>query len=246
MLLGLLPRATTVIWKSWGKCSAFSWRNRALLLLFSLSLEQTSASQSNKIQQKAGKCPKERFQCRTKIVDLCKTDYNCKAYLKCCPFACGKKCMDPFVEPCMQPLNIGSCAKNLSRWYFDFKQYQCRLFTYGGCMGNANNFLSKEDCRSACQLLVKKGHCPIFPHDSRMECPLPCKNDLDCLEKEKCCDSKCGFVCAKIWNVKPGFCPRKPAECNKIDKPKCLQDSDCPLEEKCCSRCGLKCFEPKN
>ncbi|XP_012866178.1 PREDICTED: WAP four-disulfide core domain protein 8 [Dipodomys ordii] len=231
MLLGLLPRATTVIWKSWGKCSAFSWRNRALLLLFSLSLEQASASQSNKIQQKAGKCPKERFQCRTKIVDLCKTDYNCKAFLKCCPFACGKKCMDPFVG------NIIWAEGDVALGAFHF-------FIHNRPTQNQGK-QDKQEFTSAL-ILVKKGHCPIFPHNSRMECPLPCKNDLDCLEKEKCCDSKCGFVCAKIWNVKPGFCPRKPAECNKIDKPKCLQDSDCPLEEKCCSRCGLKCFEPKN
>ncbi|XP_048203439.1 WAP four-disulfide core domain protein 8 [Perognathus longimembris pacificus] len=246
MLLSLLLRATAVIWKSCGKWATFSWRNRALLLLLFLSLEQTSASQSNKIKQKEGMCPTERFECRTKIVDLCKTDYNCKGYLKCCPFACGRQCMDPYVEPCMQPLSTGNCEKNLSRWYFDFEKYQCKSFTYTGCLGNANNFLSRDDCKEACMLLAKKGHCPIFPYDARKECPLPCKSDYDCPENEKCCDSKCGFTCAKIWKVKKGLCPRKPPVCNKIDKPRCIQDSDCPLEEKCCSRCGLKCFEPRN
>ncbi|XP_020023599.1 WAP four-disulfide core domain protein 8 [Castor canadensis] len=226
--------------------SSFCLRSRALLLLLSLSLEQTSASHANKIKYKVGVCPKERVKCTAEIPGMCKTDFNCQAYLKCCPFSCGKKCMDPYIEPCMLPLDKGICQEDLSRWYFDFEQYQCKPFIYGGCQGNANNFFSKDDCRDACLLIVKKGQCPLFPYEARMECPASCRNDMDCPEQEKCCDSRCGFICAKSWTVKAGFCPHKPMICNKIDTPKCLQDNDCPLEEKCCSRCGLKCFDPRN
>lgn len=40
-------------------------------------------------------CPKERLACRTEVPDLCKMDLDCHEHLKCCSFACGKKCMDP-------------------------------------------------------------------------------------------------------------------------------------------------------
>lgn len=46
---------------------------------------------------------------------------------------------------------------------------------------------------------VKKGQRPLFPFQMRMECPPSCKNDMDCLEKEKCCESRCGFFCARAW-----------------------------------------------
>nr|XP_042133041.1 WAP four-disulfide core domain protein 8 [Peromyscus maniculatus bairdii] len=221
------------------------WRSGALLLLLFLSLEQTSAWHSAKIKHKVGECPRRSMECRDGVLTSCKTDFNCEAHLKCCPSACGKMCIDPYEEPCMLPSDTGDCQDNLTRWYFDSEKYFCRPFTYSGCRGNANNFLSKTDCKNACTLLVKKGQCPLFPFQMRMECPAACKNDMDCLEKEKCCESKCGFVCARAWLVKTGFCPSKPMTCSKIDKPKCLKDNDCPLNEKCCTRCGLKCLEPK-
>ncbi|XP_077024002.1 WAP four-disulfide core domain protein 8 isoform X3 [Tamandua tetradactyla] len=224
--------------------STFSWRNLALLLL-SLSLEQTSASPGSNIKHKPGECPKERLTCLFQEPSLCKTDFDCKDFLKCCSFACRKKCLDPFKEPCSLPFDRGSCKGNVQNWYFDFEKRHCRPFSYGGCHGNANNFHTKSDCDKACGLIIKVGQCPLFPFKNRMECPDSCKSDYDCPGTEKCCESKCGFVCATAWAVKTGFCQRKPLTCPEIDKPKCLQDDDCPKTQKCCSRCGLKCLEPK-
>lgn len=48
-------------------------------------------------------------------------------------------------------------------------------------------------------LLVKKGECPSFPSEDRMECSGSCRSDIDCPQMEKCCESMCGFVCAKAW-----------------------------------------------
>ncbi|XP_068842932.1 WAP four-disulfide core domain protein 8 [Capricornis sumatraensis] len=221
-----------------------SWRNVALLLLLSLSLEQTSASPSYRVKKKPGECPQERITCSSKAPDLCKTDSNCDEHLKCCSFACGKKCMDPYEEPCLLPLDQGQCKNTVKQWYFNIKQHICKPFFYGGCLGNANNFSKKEDCMKACSSVVKDGQCPLFPFKNRMECSASCKSDYDCPLNEKCCESMCGFDCAMAWTVKAGFCPNKPPICSMIDRPKCLQDNDCPLTTKCCSRCGLKCLEP--
>ncbi|XP_024857042.1 WAP four-disulfide core domain protein 8 isoform X1 [Bos taurus] len=249
MFLSLLPRVTSATRGSWAKrhlplhSSTFSWRNVALLLLLSLSLEQTSASPSYRVKMKPGKCPQERITCSSKAPDLCKTDFNCDEHLKCCPFACGKKCMDPYEEPCLLPLDQGHCKNTVQQWYFNTKERVCKPFLYGGCLGNANNFSKKEDCMQACLSAVKDGQCPLFPFKNRMECSASCKSDYDCPLNEKCCESMCGFDCAMAWTVKAGFCPNKPPICSTIDRPKCLQDNDCPLTTKCCSRCGLKCLE---
>lgn len=48
-------------------------------------------------------------------------------------------------------------------------------------------------------ILVKKGQCPHFFFNNHMECSAPCKSDNDCPGAEKCCNSMCGFVCAKDW-----------------------------------------------
>ncbi|XP_061065786.1 WAP four-disulfide core domain protein 8 [Eubalaena glacialis] len=225
------------------RSSTFSWRNVALLLLLSLSLEQTSASPGRRVKQKPGVCPQERLTCSTKAPDLCKTDFNCNEHLKCCSFACGKKCMDPYEEPCMLPLDRGKCKNTVKHWYFHTKRRVCKAFNYGGCLGNANNFSNREDCMTACSSTVKDGQCPLFPLKNRMECSTSCKSDFDCPPNEKCCESMCGFDCAMAWTVKAGFCPSKPPTCSRIEKPRCLQDDDCPLTTKCCSLCGLKCLE---
>lgn len=160
--------------------------------------------------EKVGECPRQRLECRNESLSSCKTDFNCKAHFKCCQFACGRKCMDPYEEPCMLPSDKGNCQDILTRWYFDSQKHQCRAFLYSGCRGNANNFLTKTDCRNACMFVEKKGQCPLFPFQMRMECPASCKNDMDCPEKEKCCESRCGFICARVWLVscfRPGQQP---------------------------------------
>uniref|UniRef100_A0A8D2KCV7 WAP four-disulfide core domain 8 n=1 Tax=Urocitellus parryii TaxID=9999 RepID=A0A8D2KCV7_UROPR len=94
-------------------------------------------------------CPRERLFCDVMRPDLCKSDFNCPDYMKCCTFACGKKCMDPYEEPCMLPFKEGDCKMRLQRWYYDFKKQQCRTFIYHGCQGNANSFLRLDDCKKA-------------------------------------------------------------------------------------------------
>ncbi|XP_053527169.1 WAP four-disulfide core domain protein 8 [Artibeus jamaicensis] len=224
--------------------STFSGRKVALLLFLSLLLEQTWAGPHKKVKQKPGECIPERIICEARVPDLCREDFACDEKRKCCFFACGKKCMDPYEEPCMLPVDPGNCRSVTTRWYFDLQDNVCKHFNYGGCNGNANNFLSQKDCMTACSLTVKKGECPIFPSEERMECLDSCRSDNDCPQMEKCCESMCGFACARAWTVKSGFCPEKPLLCSKIDKPKCLWDEDCPLGAKCCSRCGLKCLDP--
>jgi hypothetical protein len=44
----------------------------------------------------------------------------------------------------------GPCTDNVSMWYFDSDNQQCRVFEYSGCQGNANRFISENECKRVC------------------------------------------------------------------------------------------------
>lgn len=47
--------------------------------------------------------------------------------------------------------NPGSCRNGTNRWYYNAKSRECAVFAYGGCLGNENNFLSRNECMTACE-----------------------------------------------------------------------------------------------
>ncbi|XP_061443197.1 tissue factor pathway inhibitor 2 [Rhineura floridana] len=56
---------------------------------------------------------------------------------------------------CLQPPLKGSCRAILTRWYYDRLSQSCREFSYGGCEGNDNNFLSFGECSKTCSKIKK-------------------------------------------------------------------------------------------
>uniref|UniRef100_A0A8C7BFG4 BPTI/Kunitz inhibitor domain-containing protein n=1 Tax=Neovison vison TaxID=452646 RepID=A0A8C7BFG4_NEOVI len=60
---------------------------------------------------------------------------------------------------CLQPQDEGPCRALLRRYYYDRSTQSCRLFYYGGCEGNANNFETLEDCNEACWRIESKWPC---------------------------------------------------------------------------------------
>jgi len=51
---------------------------------------------------------------------------------------------------CKLPAAPGLCLAYFPRWFFNSKTGKCEKFIYGGCGGNKNNFLTKEDCEKTC------------------------------------------------------------------------------------------------
>lgn len=55
-------------------------------------------------------------------------------------------------DPCVLTPDHGPCDGDLTRFYFNKVKERCIEFSYGGCAGNANNFVTAEECTSTCSL----------------------------------------------------------------------------------------------
>ncbi|XP_013170735.1 PREDICTED: papilin isoform X4 [Papilio xuthus] len=82
-------------------------------------------------------------------------------------FASKEECEDVCVQPspkdaCNLPKVKGACLEYNLRWYYDKDLQMCGQFVFGGCLGNANNFESRELCQAQCQ-----------PEKNVDECELP-------------------------------------------------------------------------
>ncbi|XP_056097437.1 WAP four-disulfide core domain protein 2-like [Rhinichthys klamathensis goyatoka] len=77
---------------------------------------------------------------------------------------------------------------------------------------------------------------------------VPCADDSDCANNQKCCSNGCGLQCMVAVTANPGVCPSRtyePGMCARIRFVPCADDSDCTNNEKCCSNgCGLQCMAP--
>uniref|UniRef100_A0A0N4Z452 Kunitz/Bovine pancreatic trypsin inhibitor domain protein n=1 Tax=Parastrongyloides trichosuri TaxID=131310 RepID=A0A0N4Z452_PARTI len=69
----------------------------------------------------------------------------------CCP-------LQQESDPCYAPLSIGTGVMKLPRWYFNHHTKQCLQFTYTSINGNANNYLSEEECANKCPVAINP--CP--------------------------------------------------------------------------------------
>merc|ERR1719249_455607 len=50
---------------------------------------------------------------------------------------------------------MGDCDAAFPSYYFDKNTKSCQEFTYGGCGGNANNFMTEEECNNAAEKCVE-------------------------------------------------------------------------------------------
>ncbi|CRK90300.1 CLUMA_CG004005, isoform A [Clunio marinus] len=51
---------------------------------------------------------------------------------------------------CLLPQVVGPCEALIPRWHYDPTTQICSQFNYGGCDGNANNFMTEEECYETC------------------------------------------------------------------------------------------------
>nr|XP_037275737.1 boophilin-G2-like [Rhipicephalus microplus] len=58
----------------------------------------------------------------------------------------------PFTPPevCTYPADSGPCKAYMPRFFYNTEMKKCEQFIYGGCGGNANNFLTFDACEKKC------------------------------------------------------------------------------------------------
>ncbi|CAK9292501.1 unnamed protein product, partial [Gordionus sp. m RMFG-2023] len=93
---------------------------------------------------------------------------------------------------CELPPKTGPCEAHIKRWYFNPIQMICKPFVYGGCQGNANNFLTKETCM---------GHCRSTAASLRR------KRSLD---NNECISGTISYACQKLQEEKGKAQQNKP------------------------------------
>nr|XP_054928993.1 carboxypeptidase inhibitor SmCI-like [Dermacentor andersoni] len=100
---------------------------------------------------------------------------------------------------CRKPPHPGPCMGSFPRFYYDQKTNSCRLFLYGGCDSNGNNFESPIDCMRLCGS-PKPGE------------PMPRRKEEAATNFEKQCGSKaevgiCKALLPRYWfNKETGEC----------------------------------------
>ncbi|XP_049526482.1 carboxypeptidase inhibitor SmCI-like isoform X4 [Dermacentor silvarum] len=65
---------------------------------------------------------------------------------------CEATCLPQMGRPnaCQQLPETGVCRARMPRWFYDFRSRSCKIFIYGGCGGNENQFPTEEACQATC------------------------------------------------------------------------------------------------
>lgn len=53
-------------------------------------------------------------------------------------------------DPCLLPFETGVCKAYYLQYYYNAANGACDPFVWGGCGGNANRFMTLEECQTAC------------------------------------------------------------------------------------------------
>ncbi|XP_045148942.1 kunitz-type protease inhibitor 2 isoform X2 [Echinops telfairi] len=84
-------------------------------------------------------------------------------------------------ELCHVSRVVGRCRAAFPRWWYNVSDGSCQQFVYGGCEGNGNNYLTREQCLRQCAGVTEKT-LNVATSRSGAEAPVPSgprRQDLD-------------------------------------------------------------------
>lgn len=82
----------------------------------------------------------------------------------------------PSTDPCLLPIDEGTCDMLALRWGFNLSTGQCKEFNWGGCGRNENNFETEAECVARCEPTSDATAC-MSPGDCALVDPVCCRCD---------------------------------------------------------------------
>ncbi|XP_078029723.1 kunitz-type protease inhibitor 1-like [Epinephelus lanceolatus] len=113
---------------------------------------------------------------------------------------------------CLAPVKVGPCRAAFPRWHYDADAGKCEKFVFGGCKANDNNFLSEEDCLSACRGVTVTSERRVSPPAAE-ECGKACRRDQLICDNGCCLDRS--LECDNVTHCSDGLDER---HCSKLNK----------------------------
>lgn len=91
---------------------------------------------------------------------------------------------------CMAPMKIGPCRGSFPRWHYNAASEKCENFMFGGCRENRNNYLTMDECTTACygSEKSKSGRGLPIPETQGEKCGTPCTTEQFKCENGCCLD----------------------------------------------------------
>ena len=145
--------------------------------------------------------------------------------------ACAEKAdctfdMETAKEVCSMTADPGSCRGQYMRYAYSVGTESCVPFTYTGCRGNLNNFLTLEDCMQSCKM-VRPAPSTEAPRIQQVD-----NTPVDCVLSEWTEWTPCSVTCGtgrseKFRNIlvedKNGGipCPKRNIKKRKCSGPPC-------------------------
>ncbi|XP_051541640.1 protein AMBP-like [Myxocyprinus asiaticus] len=112
-------------------------------------------------------------------------------------------------EACTAQPDSGPCFGMIQRYYYNSSIMTCQVFTFGGCMGNQNNFVTEKEClqscrtEAACRLPMDAGPCKVFVDVWAFDSSIGkcvslkyggCKGNGNKFYSQKECEEYCGVM----------------------------------------------------
>eukprot|EP00088_Acartia_fossae_P070968 TRINITY_DN962_c0_g1_i5.p1 TRINITY_DN962_c0_g1~~TRINITY_DN962_c0_g1_i5.p1 ORF type:complete len:1038 (-),score=234.06 TRINITY_DN962_c0_g1_i5:373-3441(-) len=143
------PQCAVAEWSDWSPCSVtcgqgYKLRTRVFTLSFVPNRVCEGVRLTEKQDCRSDPCPWNNYY-----------EYDQPSYVKSLPR--DMNMMDDDVdsqmpkEPyCSESPDPGICKSEFNRWYYSPSEETCKEYTYSGCGGNRNSFMSYESCMQTC------------------------------------------------------------------------------------------------